>query len=140
MMARWVCAILATLPIAASAFLIASEWRLFDGRWAIVGWILFGFGALFVGVNFYTSLLRYPLHRLRGGTSEDFRWVSGTPLLGVLVVPGVALLPASSTMGVTGLALVLLDFGGLHWFAIAVWREGSVPSEASSGATNGEDA
>ena len=139
-MARWICAALALLPIAMSVFLIASEWRIFDGRWAIVGWILFGFGALFVGLNFYISVLRYPLHRLRGGTSEDFRWVSGTPLIGVLVVPGVALLPASSTMGVTGLALLLLDFGGLHWFAIAVWREGFPQPEAWSGATKKEDA
>lgn len=38
----------------------------------MIEWTLFIIGGLIRPLNFYISFLRVPLHRLRGGTREDF--------------------------------------------------------------------
>ena len=73
-------------------------------------------GGLTCLVNFYLSFLRYPLFKLRGRESQ-YRWVSGFPLIGSLLV--VAALVIGGFRGwlfVLGLVLATIDTGGLHWF------------------------
>ena len=79
---------------------------------------LFGLGTLITCVNVYTSFIRYPLHRWRGGTADDFRWISGFPLFGSLFLwlAALLLIPWPVLMW-TALVISLLDTGGLHWFA-----------------------
>ena len=85
----------------------------------MTGWILFAIGALICAVNFYTSWVRYPLHRLRGGAPEAYRWVSGIPLVGTLLVMLAwarwLRLEGAAWIDVTALLLVLIDSGGPHW-------------------------
>ena len=85
----------------------------------LIGLTLFASGALVVWVNVYTSFIRYPLHRWRGGTREDFRWVSGVPLVGsfLLLFAAVALSGEGGHRGLMWAALVvsLLDTGGPIW-------------------------
>jgi hypothetical protein len=83
-----------------------------------VAWIAFGFGALLCLANFYFSFLRYPLHRLRGLPREAYRWESGIPLLGSLLV-GLSLfgLHALPSTVIAALVLIIIDTGGIHWFA-----------------------
>ena len=85
--------------------------------WDIIAYILFGLGGFFCVLNFYLSFLRYPIHRLSGGDKKDIKWVSGAPLLGSLFV-GISLLPHYETrwLLILGLALILIDTGGPHWF------------------------
>jgi hypothetical protein len=84
----------------------------------IVGLAFFAVGAVVACVNFYTSFLRYPLHRWRGGTRDDFRWVSGFPIVGILcLLFAAACLSAHPLLMWTALALALLDTSGPHWVA-----------------------
>ncbi len=81
---------------------------------------MLGLGALVCLVNFYLSFLRYLLHRARGRDPENYRWMSGVPLIGSLLVliswvfwlHGIG----SQALDVTAGAIALIDTGGIHWF------------------------
>ena len=83
----------------------------------VLAWIAFALGALLCLTNFYLPFLRYPLHRLRGLPKESYRWVSGFPLVGSLLV-GLALFNLHALPGMLPAAIVLIaiDTGGVHWF------------------------
>jgi hypothetical protein len=67
--------------------------------------------------NFYLSFLRYPLFRLNGGKRDEFRWVSGLPLVGSALVAVAALCSLSEPRLLwPAIGLILIDTGGLHWF------------------------
>ena len=100
--------------------------------YAILGGILFAFGTLIVATNFYLVLLRYPLHRLRGGDRSNFKFVSVVPVVGQIVLLfACQLLGGHPTVVKAGMILMLLDLGGLHvalgtlaWFSVAEWIKG----------------
>ena len=69
--------------------------------------VLLALGGLMCGLNFYLSFLRYPIHRLAGGTKDNYKWVSGAPVFGSVFVA-------------LSLVVILIDTGGLHWFAAAM--------------------
>ena len=84
-------------------------------------------GLLLGILNAYLSMIRPCLYRLRHGSMEGYRFVSGLPLVGsVLVIAagvfGFGALPTA----VVGLVTLALDTGGLPWFLIATWRDGSL--------------
>ena len=83
----------------------------------IIAYILFGLGGFFCLLNFYLSFLRYPIYRLSGGSGKEYKWVSGAPVLGSLFV-GLSLISpyATNWMLISGVTLILIDTGGLHWF------------------------
>lgn len=68
-------------------------------------------------LNFYLSFLRYPLHRLGGGSKESYHWVSGFPLVGSFFV-AIALLKYWHNTGlfVAAMLLIAIDTGGIPWF------------------------
>src|SRR5690242_11486886 len=80
-------------------------------------WNAFVLGALLCITNFYLSFLRYPLHRMRGLPRESYRWSSGIPLVGSLLV-AVSLLGLHTLRGMLAAAILLIavDTGGIHWF------------------------
>jgi len=82
-----------------------------------LAWIAFVLGTLVCLVNFYSSFLRYPIHRLRGLPKGSYRWESGIPLVGSLCV-ALSLLSLHSQPVVLPVAIILIavDTGGLHWF------------------------
>src|SRR5436190_7076625 len=85
----------------------------------ILGLALLAVGGLVSGVNFYTSFVRYPLHRWRGGTREDFRWVSGFPIVGIVcLLFAAACLSGYPVLMWTALVLALLDTSGPQWLAV----------------------
>ena len=75
-------------------------------------------GGLVCAVNFYLSFCRYPVHRLRGGSRESYRPISGAPVVGSLLV-ALSIFGIDDTPWILGAALLLIamDTGGLHWFA-----------------------
>lgn len=83
---------------------------------ATVGMILFATGAFFTLMNVYLSFIRYPLHLALGGTRESYRWSSGAPLIGSLLLW--ISIPLLSSVGLKWFAAVLsiFDTGGIHWF------------------------
>jgi len=83
----------------------------------IVAGLLLGVGGAICLINFYTSFLRHPLHRLRGREEEAYRPVSGFPLVGsfLVAVSLVALHVHAAILSVT-IVLMLVDTGGIHWF------------------------
>ena len=84
----------------------------------VIGLALFVVGTLVTCVNFYTSLIRYPLHRWRGGARDHFRWVSGFPLVGSLFLWLAALfLVRRPVLTWAALGISLFDTGGFHWLA-----------------------
>ena len=83
--------------------------------------------AAFVAVlNFYLSFVRGLLLRLRHGSLDRYRHVSGIPLIGSLLV----LIAGIIGFGAVGTVLscivaVALDTGGLPWFLFSTWQDGS---------------
>ncbi|WP_230774081.1 hypothetical protein [Roseiconus lacunae] len=72
-------------------------------------------------MNFYWTFLRYPIHRLRGGTGDDYRWISAAPLVGsVLVVVTLPFLDTPSWVWWFGVACAAADTGGIHWFVVTM--------------------
>jgi len=68
-------------------------------------------------LNFYLYFLRCPVHRWKGGRTEEFRWVSGIPLIGsALVALSLLKFYAEPWLLAIGLLLIALDSGGVHWF------------------------
>jgi hypothetical protein len=85
-------------------------------KWLMM--FLLGTGGLLCCLNFYLSFLKYPVHRMLGGKKEDYRWDSGIPVFGSLFV-ALSLFwfwqpPWLLTLAIV---LILVDTGGLHWFA-----------------------
>ena len=77
-------------------------------------------------LNFYLSLIRRSLWQRRHRPGEEYRHVSGLPVLGTMLqVAGCAVGFGSLSVGLGGLAAALLDTGGLPWFAVATWTDQS---------------
>jgi hypothetical protein len=91
----------------------------------MTGRVLFGVGAIVCLLNCSLSWLRYPQHRLRGGAPENYRWVSGFPVVGSVLVAMAWLLwlrgEGSRPLDVTAGLLVLIDTGGIHWFLLVMF-------------------
>lgn len=86
-------------------------------------WIIGLHGAFICVLNFSLSVLRYPIHKLLGGTRENYKHFSGFPLVGSICVLAL-LVPLSKhlfAMLCVGM-LALLDTGGIHWFLLALVR------------------
>lgn len=84
----------------------------------VFAWLMFIAGGFVCGLNFYLSFLRYPVHRLLRLPKESFQWVSGAPLVGsVLVAISLLVLHSITWILVTGVVLILIDTGGVHWYA-----------------------
>ena len=79
------------------------------------------------GLDFYLSVVRGLLFRLRHGTVDGYKHVSGFPAVGTFLVTVAALLDFGSLpFALLGLATLALDTGGLPWFAVAMWRDASL--------------
>jgi len=83
----------------------------------ISGIVLFALGGIITLNNICLSFVRYPIHRARGGDRETYRWVSGIPLFGSLLLwISIGLLPSPALKWTAGI-LSIFDTGGIHWFA-----------------------
>ena len=77
-------------------------------------------------LNFYLSFVRPALFRWRYGSLEQYRHVSGFPMVGtILVVVGGLLGFGSVVTASFGLSAMLLDTGGSFWFLLATWNDSS---------------
>lgn len=82
----------------------------------ICAFVLIVPGGLMCLWNFYLSFLRYPLFRLKGGKRDEFRWVSGLPVIGSGLVAVAALCSLGEPRLLwPAIGLILIDTGGLHW-------------------------
>ena len=83
----------------------------------ILVWSAFLLGAFVCLLNFYLSFLRYHVHRLRRLTPQSYRWVSGLPMIGSLLV-GLSLFGLHSRPVLVALAIasILIDTAGPVWF------------------------
>jgi hypothetical protein len=87
----------------------------------IIGLTLCAFGTLIACLNFYISFLRYPLHRWRGGTRDDYRWVSGVPMVGSISLwTGAQLLAVRPALAWTALVISFFDTGGIPAFCVTM--------------------
>jgi hypothetical protein len=95
-----------------------------DNALGIVAIVLLGVGALFSLLNFYLSFVSYPFHRLRGRARDDFKWISGVPLIGSFMLWISAVLLQTTSLKWLAIVLSLFDTGGIHWFAgIMLWHK-----------------
>ncbi len=85
---------------------------------SVLSWIFGVFGALVCALNIYLSLLRYPLHRLKGGTKQSYKYVSGFPLVGFYVLALLHPLHDQPIAIAFVIILALLDPGGIITFLV----------------------
>lgn len=77
---------------------------------------------LLSSLNLYLSFIRPALFRHR----PDYRFVSGIPLIGtLLIIAGTAVGWSAALPGLLGFIALLLDTGGLPWFIVATWSDAS---------------
>jgi hypothetical protein len=107
------------------AALFFTEWRLLAGQYPKVGYGIFVLGAIVSVANMYTSFLRYPVHLVLGKSRDSYKYVSGLPLIGGLVLIGAWLLPPSLWLSLATALLMLLDTGGIFWVVVTVWSDPS---------------
>lgn len=108
------------LPVASFAF----DWRLFSGSFVLLGYALVGAGGLISLLNLYLSFVRPMVLRRTGGTEEEAqRHLSGIPMLGMLVLPGLLLAPPSALLSALVLVSVAADTNNVAWFVWATWHD-----------------
>ena len=74
-------------------------------------------------LNFYLSFIRPVVFHRRGGSFDEYRHVSGIPIVGtVVVVVGAILGFGSALCSALGLVAMALDTGGSVWFVSDVER------------------
>ncbi len=89
-----------------------------------VGTILLLLACAIAALNFYIVVLRYPLHRLRGGNRENYQFVSFVPALGNLcILLALILSPSYPAVAAPWLQTLILvaffcDLGGIPWAII----------------------
>jgi hypothetical protein len=95
-------------------------------------YLLFGFGLFVAGLNVYTSWVRAFLHKILNGDLEDYKFVSGIPILGN-VAALVALWHCGNSWVTIAIVITILvlDTGGMPWFVIATWRDDSLWGKSS---------
>lgn len=82
--------------------------------------------ALLGAVNFHLSFVRPFLFRRRRGSVEQYRHVSGLPLIGTLAVLAGGLLGFGAVVtALLGVAVMLVDTGGSFWFLLSTWKDSS---------------
>src|SRR5689334_20883855 len=88
--------------------------------------------AMFIAApNFYLSFIRPLVFHLRGGSFDEYKNVSGIPIVGtVVVVVGAILGFGSFLCSALGLVAMALDTGGSVWFLVATWRDVSFWDDA----------
>jgi len=83
--------------------------------------------ALIAALNFYLSFIRGLLFSLRHGSLDAYRFVSGAPIIGtLLMVLGVALDFGAVGIALAGTVAYVLDTGSSLWFVIATWKDRSL--------------
>ena len=104
-------------------------WSLFARRrqtwWA--GFIPLALAAAIGSLNFYLSWIRPWIYRLRHHSLEGYRYASGVPVFGTVLVT-LALLVSAGSEPIAAVALLVLtiDTGGLPWFLAQTWRDESL--------------
>jgi hypothetical protein len=85
--------------------------------------LILDLGSFVCVANLYLSFIRYPLFCLTR-RRENFRWVSGLPIVGsLLVASSLVLLRLPRGAFVSAIVLAALDTGGIHWFIGSVaWQ------------------
>jgi hypothetical protein len=84
----------------------------------MLAWLALLVGGLVCALNFYLSFCRYALHRLRGGSRGSYRWRSGLPVVGSLLVAlSIVRFYDAPWILTVALVLIAIDTGGIHWFA-----------------------
>lgn len=86
-----------------------------------LAWFGFVLGGIVCAINFYLSFVRFAIHRWRGLQKDSYRWVSGFPMIGSLLV-ALSLLHFHSmpVMFAIGIGLIAADTGGIHWFIFTI--------------------
>ena len=84
----------------------------------VIGWALFVAGAVVCVGNAYLAILRYPIHRLRGGSKETYSPITGWPLIGIFAVwLGVVGIDGALWIIPTAVILTGIDLLCSHLFA-----------------------
>lgn len=91
------------------------------------GLVLVGIAGLIAFFNLYLLYLHPWRYRRRQGTDEGYRFVSGLPIVGnLLVVSGCLTAFGSGWVAGCGIAVALADPDGLAWFPFRTWRDASL--------------
>ena len=109
-------------------------WSLFAPRrqtwW--VALVPLALGASIGSLNLYLTCVRPWLYRLRHHSLEGYRYVSGFPVIGTILVT-LALLASAGSKPTAAVALLVLriDTGGLPWFLVSTWHDESLWNPAA---------
>lgn len=83
--------------------------------------------AVLAFLNFYLSFIRPRFYFSRHGSMAGYRFKSGVPLVGtLLVVLGAVFGFGSIWSTIIGIIAFSFDTGGSGWFVIATWRDQSL--------------
>ena len=78
-------------------------------------------------LNIFLSIIRPWLYKLKHGSMESYRFISGIPLLiSLAAVYSSVFLTPRIWPSILASFIVMLDFGGPVWFVIFTWKDESL--------------
>lgn len=115
----------AGLCLVLSGPVLFAAWSFVGGnaRLAAPGWALVAVAGPVAALNAYTSWFRPWLFKRRTGSLEGYRFVSGVPLVGtILLTLALVANGGERAMVVVVGVFLALDTGGAPWLIVPVWR------------------
>jgi hypothetical protein len=89
------------------------------------GWnYFFILAGLIAPFNLYLSFIRPWLYRWKHQSMEGYRFISGIPGIGtILVILGLLACFQDLPSAIIGVVITIFDCGGLPWFLVFTWRQ-----------------
>ena len=108
-----------------------------SGDWislrTLIGAIVAGLATVLVIFNLNTSFIWPWQHKRVHGNLDDYKYVSGAPIIGnLLILIAAVLLPKDIVVGLCLLLIFLLDTCGFHVAALVMTREFVIPGKTSA--------
>ena len=93
---------------------------------------ILGAGLFVTVINVYTSWIRPIIYKIRFGSYDGFKFVSGYPIIGTVIGIVALVLCGSNWLTIFAVLVIFtLDTGGLPWFIFSTWNDKSPGTKAN---------
>lgn len=104
---------------------VSGVMSIYHSKLPVSGWnYFFILAGLIAPFNLYLSFVRPWLYRWKHKSMEGYRFISGIPGVGtILVVVGILAEFQYMPSAIIGLVITIFDCGGLPWFLVCTWKQ-----------------
>lgn len=115
-----------SIPIILAILCIIWKKEVYDVR-VSAALIIVGLSFLIGCLNLYLTFLRPFLYKQKHKSMDGYRFISGIPLVGnLLLIGGCVIAFGNNLVGFAGVLSALIDSGGLLWVPFITWKDSSL--------------